>query len=412
MIEQIVLLVAGAALGALFTAVPQTLRNVREKKGARDANRRRELAKSGEIDRWIMNYYDSHGEILYRCTIGDCTKDIPILTTSPWLFFKPIDPGSDWLVEKRAAHRSVPPIDKKLLNHQRLMGSKIWLSLTDSMCFDEVNTDQTPMVFIRPCPYRAIASSIAALQEETYRAVRRMRHPLLHRSTRTPFRDEFFPGLPHPGMRSPRPFSIGSTTVLALLTDHTYEIAIQTRGSNVITAPNMRAVIPNFGFESNELGGRESSFGVVYFNFLKEYLEELHNYEELIGEKSQLRLDPDWFSTLPEAQSLMKLHREGSFTLNYLGIGFDGVSGTAAVALLALVEDVTFGRELKKSMQVNWEVNAPTSTDPSVEFLDAKGSRLSYLHQQGEFQASSAFAISLALEHLEPKLAALAGRNR
>jgi hypothetical protein len=411
MIAQIVLLIAGAVLGALLTAVPQATRNVRKSKSVHDAKRRRELIQSGAIDRWIMDYYDSQGEALYRCKIGDCTREIPILTTPPWLFFRPIDPGSDWLIEKRAAHRTVLPIDKKLISRQQRMGSKIWISSTDSLHFDEINTSKAPIMFIRPCPYRAIASSIATLQEETYRAARRMQYPLPHRSAKTPFRNEFFPGLPHPGTRSLRPFSVGSTTVLALLTDQSYEIAIQTRGSHVLTAPNMRAVIPNFGFESNELGGQESSFGVVYFNFLKEYLEELHNYEELIGDMAHRRLDPDWFSTLPEAQSLTQLHREGRFTLNYLGMGFDGVSGTAAVALLALVEDVKFGEELKKNIRVNWEVNAPTSSSPSVEFLDVRGSRLSYLHQQGEFQASSAFSISLALRHLEPKLAALASRR-
>ena len=87
------------------------------------------------------------------------------------------------------------------------------------------------------------------------------------------------------------------------VTTSSYDIAIQSRSAQVLTAPNAKAVIPNFGLTDNELAGNKSALGILFYNLIKEYLEEMFNYEELIGDVMQRRVDPDWFLELPEART-------------------------------------------------------------------------------------------------------------
>jgi hypothetical protein len=146
------------------------------------------------------------------------------------------------------------------------------------------------------------------------------------RRGRTPVRDTHFPATPAPKQNQSAPFSVGGLAVLALRTTSSYYIAIQSRSAQVLTAPNAKAVIPNFGLTDNELAGNKSALGILFYNLIKEYLEEMFNYEELIGDVMQPRVDPDWFLELPEAQELLRLSQRGLFSVSYLGCKHSGLT--------------------------------------------------------------------------------------
>ena len=150
----------------------------------------------------------------------------------------------------------------------------------------------------------------------------------------------------------------------------------------------------------NELAGNKSALGILFYNLIKEYLEEMFNYEELIGDVMQRRVDPDWFLELPEARELLGLSQRGLFSVSYLGCGIDCLSGTTTIATLAAVEDQEYGRSIKKKMIANWEVDVPAMESPALQFVDMKDARLSNWLDRGEYQSSSAFALALTLPSL------------
>jgi hypothetical protein len=168
----------------------------------------------------------------------------------------------------------------------------------------------------------------------------------------------------------------------------------------VLTYPSTKAVIPNFGLEPN-IGGGVGELSLLFCNTLREYLEEMHNYEDLIGEsREHQRLAPDWFKDLPEAKHLLKLRDEGSFLLEFLGFGFDGLNGTATIALLAAITDVNEAHQLRTSFYVNWEVASANINEPPIIFVDFKSELLRDYVKLNCIQYGSAFTISLASKRL------------
>lgn len=399
--RDLVLLVLGAALGAAFSAVPLMIKKSRALYGAILRARHKRLVSAGLIDRWLLTYYDRRTSI-FSARIGDCERTVPVLSRPEWQYTAEQDPRSEQRVTIRPAALAPFPINRRALRRHRLMGGRLYDAWPESLYLDEVGEEDSRLkLFVRPCNYSQIASALLSLQHETARAARRSNQVLGRFFVRTPLRDRYLPDVPAVGVQRDVPFSIGSTTLLAVKDEvHGYSIAIQTRSPSVITAPNLKAVIPNFGLEANRLGGNQSKYSVVFFNFMKEYLEELFDYEELIGDISQHRLEPDWFEDLPEAETLLAALGRGRFSLEFLGLGIDCLSGTAVLGLLAVADDPTLVEELRTSLTVNWEVASSDSDVAPVEFVGIDDSRLAFWHQTGRYQSSSVFTIALGLAEL------------
>lgn len=400
MLANILYALLGAAFGAVISVLPRAHTGARGWRLKRHLEKRRFIAASGTINQWLIQYYEQHNETLYYADINGQSKYISVLYRHELLFSKILDPRSDWPL-KVEPERSQPfRIDEKVLDTRRELGAVLFRSWRKSMYLDSIDIGGgEPEFLVRPCEYFEIATALINLEEETFKAVLRKRLRTGGRIAKTPFRDTHLRTLPLEGHRQPHPLSIGSNTVLAIKTGEDYQIAIQTRAETVITSPNAKAVIPNFGFEPNVFGAVKSSYGIVYYNFIREYLEELFDYEEIIG-RSKWAQNPDWFLRLPEAKTLLKAISNGRLSLVYLGAGIECLSGTTTMALLAVVDDPEVISELSQQLSPNYEVAKPSTSQIPVEFIGISDSRLGIWHEQGRFQASTGFALALALKFL------------
>jgi hypothetical protein len=391
----------GAVFGILLGALPRGYSGLRRWRLRVTVARRRALATSGAIDRWLLDYYDGYACSLFYSEINGHVRYVPVLYDRSLVFPRVLDPVSDWPLQVEPERLNPFSVDQALLDKRRKMGAILFQSWRKSMYLDSISFEPRPemVVIVRPCEYFEIATALIGLEEETYRSVHRDTRRYRLGRTKNPLRDEHRRNLPVQGGRQLRPLSVGSNTVLAIKAGCDYQIAIQTRAETVITSPNTKAVIPNYGFEPNMFAGRKSSYGVVYYNFIREYLEELFDYDEIIG-RSKWAQNPDWLLRLPEARTLLHAIRTGRFTLVYLGAGIECLSGTTTLALLAIIEDQSVIDELMQRLSPNYEVVTPTTTLVPVEFLSIADPRLGIWHERGKYQASTAFALALALRYL------------
>lgn len=357
--------------------------------------------KSGEMDEWLICYYDKNHVSTFYSRINGIGKHVAVLYDARLVFRKRLNPSEDWPLVVEPERHSPFPVDHGLLNARRRLGAVLFQSWRKSLYLDSIDTGEGEALRIvaRPCEYFEIATALLGLEEETFRGVAHSARRLKIRSMRTPSRDAHRDNIPMSGVKQKAPFSVGSNTVLIVRLGSRYQVAIQTRAETVITSPGAKAVIPNYGFEPNAFSNARSAYGVVFYNFVREYLEELFDYEEIIGRNTWARR-PDWILEFPEAKTLIRALEEGRFTLTYLGMGIECLSGTATVALLALVEDDQVAAELVRQLKPNYEVAPATTSTTPVEFVDIDDSRLAAWHQEGRFQASTAFALALALEYL------------
>ncbi|BAL87775.1 hypothetical protein AMIS_25550 [Actinoplanes missouriensis 431] len=391
----------GALFGAALALVPAAARRLRALRSSRAARRRGDLLRSQRVRDWLLTYYARRGVALFTADINGTTTTIPVIAPDEWIFNRRLEMTADWPLTQRPAPASPPQPDMRAIRRRLRLGTKLYETSQRSLYLDVVQPDEDTLLATRPCRYFALASSLIALEDETFAGAAGG----WWRRIRTPVRDRFLPGPPQAGVARPAPFSVGVLAVFAVRTSHSYEIAIQSRSGEVLTAPNAKAVIPNFGLAENELAGHRSKLGIIGYNLVKEYLEELFDYEELIGEVLERRHDPDWFLNFPEARDLLDREPDGMLTLTCLGIGIDCLSGTTTVAVLVDVEDALFGASLKKKIIANWEVSMPTPGSPPVQFIDHRDSRLSAWHERAEYQPGSAFALALALPELRRRLA-------
>ena len=405
--ENIFYALLGAVFGVVLTITPRIWTQLKHVRTARLLRLRRAATKSGAIDEWLIRYYDEHQVSLFYSSINGIGKYVPVLHDPRLVFTRTLNPREDWPLAVEPERHTQFPIDRRIIDYRRRLGAVLFQSWRKSLYLDaiEVNADGTPTILARPCEYFEIATALLGLEEETFRTTIRATKRLTIRPTKTPLRDGHRLNLPLNGNRQGMPLSVGSNTVLIIRLGNRYQVAIQTRAETVITSPGAKAVIPNYGFEPREFANARSAYGVVFYNFIREYLEELFDYEEIIGRNTWARR-PDWILEFPEAKTLTRALDEGRFSISYLGTGIECMSGTATIALLALVEDDDVAAELVRQLKPNYEVAPATTSITPVEFVDIDDPRLAGWHQDGLFQASTAFALALALEHLRNPIAA------
>jgi hypothetical protein len=396
----------GAIFGVLLASLPALYKSSRHALNQAKTQRRRKIMMDGSVDRWLIEYYDRRGVDLCYSEIGGFGRYIPVSTHTDWIFEREIEPNSEWLVRIGPEPVAPFPIDERLLEARRRMGAVLFQSWRKSAYLDSVSNTPSVGILARPCEYFEIATALIALEEETFVNVLRSGRRFPPRRQQTPLRDRHLRGFPAPTTRLNWPFSVGCHTVLLVEEGDNKEILVQTRGETVITYPGAMAAIPNFGFEPNRYGQNPSKYGCVFYNFVREYLEELFDYEEIIG-RTTWSHDPDWLFDLPEARALMRAHANSGFALSYLGSGIECLSGTMTIALVAVLRDSTAIQQLRRRLTPNYEVALPTTSRTPVEFVRIADPRLALWHESGKFQPSSAFAIGLALK----RLAATPGRS-
>ena len=395
MVKDIVLVILGAFLGYLIPIFVGWFKKHQERLIQREAKNRKHFFQSGALTSWLLGYYHHSISELYSCEIGGFEKRIPFLTKPTWQFVKEIEPETEWLIKFNEGPILRFETDQALLDHRRRIGARLWPDGSQTLYLDRIGETNGLRLHTKACDYLKMATALIKLEDETFKAVRKSGgYP-------TPFRDQHLCNLSEITKDRQIPFSVGCTTALALKSENGYQFVLHTRGSNVITYPNMKSVIPNFGLEPNYIEGSKSHFGIIFHNFLKEYLEELFNYEELIKCIDRQRNYPHWFGDFEEAKELINLYKNNQFSLEFIGFGIDALNGTTNIALLAVVKSIEISSKLRKTFITNWEVKKDSSwKSPPLEFIDYKDPLLREWHENGKLQHGCAFTLSLAIKRL------------
>lgn len=347
MMWDILFLFLGAILGVIFTSIPKWYKRWQEQKLSNAAKTRVFLLENSKmINNWLIRYYKENGNIgdLFDCRIKNFEIKIPFLTKREWQHSYLIPYEKDVLLKYTETAKQEFPVDVSLIDKRKGLGQTLFDS--PALYLDRIEENEASIVLhVKSCDYFQLATSLIRLEEETFKAIRKGTFK------RLPIRNSYISSVSQVQTLLRKPFSVGCAVALALRAEDSYELLIHTRSHATVTFGGSRAVIPNFGLAPIIGGARmlapdatlapsvdgAKSQSLLYYNFIKEFLEELYNYEELINLISSRKANPFWFYDLPEARKLRELIDQDVFSLEFLGFGFDALNGNAIIALLGMI---------------------------------------------------------------------------
>lgn len=388
-------------LGAVLGNIPLLFRRAKDFWSNRQLRWWRDKVSTLDTCSWIVNYYQIHGMAnnLYDCKIGNFEKKIPFFSRPEWQTPQVIDANFHTLDFAYSDCKSFP-VNNRLIKKRKQRGYTLFNETT--LYLDRIEQNESHVKFhVKKCSYFEMASNLIALEDETYACAR-------HRKTRQPaLRNQYFSSLSKVEQLMLKPLSLGCTTALILKTETGWEFVLHTRSQATVTYGGKKAVIPNFGLSVPEqyINGSE----LIKYNFIKEYCEELFNYEELIRVGSSRKIDEKWFYTLPPAKELLDYWGIGVFTLYYSGFGIDAMNGTSNIALTAIINDVKVAENLKLRWEANWEAARECDKEqmhcsdgsPLLEFVDWQSPVLESYLKGNKFQSGSAFTIEKSIAILQ-----------
>lgn len=388
-------LLVGAIIGAIFGYfMPIWYEQTRNHIHQRRVAKRRSLLTDKRVCDWLIEYYERNGNLndLFDCKIGNLEAKIPFLTKDKWQYSSSISPGNDGVLQYAGTADQEFEVNAKLIERRRMLGQTLFNEATLYLdCIEEVG--DSIKLYVKGCEYFQVITSLARLEEETFRGIRKRSFGSL------PIRDSFFPSVLRAQELEMKPFSVGCAVALVIKTENDYELLIQTRSHSTVTYGGSKAVIPCFGL--SPIASTTASSDLLYYNFVKEYCEELFAYEELVTLMGSRRANPYWFYELPEARELQLLLEKEQLVLEFLGFGFDALNGTATIAMLALVQDVEYSTALKRDILVNWEVAERTMSLEPIEFVSVKSPKLEDWLRHKRYHFGSAFTIARVIRRLE-----------
>ncbi len=386
---------------ALFPIVSNKISNY-------NMQRKRRLfdyTKNEDVYRWLIQYYQRQKDVdLYECKFNSVFK-VPFIVCKKWIVFQDVNQISSPLLSKMQNHPS--PVSQTHLElieeRKRLYNQRIFNGNT--LCLKRANNDDTTSqcTGYTEAKYYNLAGCAFELENETYRAVR-------SKKKGTPLRDKFL-STPTAILNSTdnRFVSIGGAVVTCIKRDGKWGLLLHRRSNKVVTAQGLKSVIPQFGFEEimrkEERTFSDQAFGnqgLVIYNIIKEFAEELFGYEELISNiNSQKNL---WnLSDIPEIKEFLDLYKNKKIRIIYLGQGFEALIGTKMLSFLTLIEDEKFSKRIIDYHQLNWESDVIFEQN-DMEFIELSETGIRLLEEyqaQNLLTSVSSFAISRAIQWLQ-----------
>jgi hypothetical protein len=382
-------LIIGTVLGLLL---PLIAKNIQTSYLSRQLELRKRAFSPENIYNWLIKYYDLHHSLndLYNCKIGRFERRIPFITDLRWQFNHTISDKSNDILDYSESEKSNFYINEKLLEQRKRFGQTIFNEPILYIDYIE-DLNDTIKLHVKKCSYFETATSLIELEEETYKAYKKNNFKNLK------LRDNCFSNLAITKQIFHRPINMGCLASFVIKTETSYEILINTRSYSTMTYGGAEAVLPQFGLIPID-GEQKKAQNLIFYNFIKEYCEELFSFDELILKSNVKSTNPTWFYKLDQASELISLWEKGDFNLEYLGFGFDALNGSALITVMALINDVNTGENLKSQIRANWEVESDSKD--SIQFVDIKDKKLEEWLRLNKYQYGSAFVISRTLQKL------------
>jgi hypothetical protein len=329
------------------------------------------------------------------------SSQVPFLTKPAWDAPEilrdtlQITPDQDSILQYDQTLGSEFDINYDLISQRKSLGQRVWDATTIYLDHISGSVKYGNIVFhARPCRYYASLTKMIELENETVFSVKSNDY------LNCILRKQYYSNLLNIESNLLKPLTIGCSVVLAIRTNFGYEIALQTRSEENVTDNNVTTTVPSYGL-SPFIGEIPQQRGLLFYNFLREYLEELHNLRELDqppDSNASSDTSHDSVYNHPEASPFLS----SNFALYYIGFGFILSNGYPTIGLLARLDDIEAGMHIKSIIEPNWEIASGLGTDSgaaSIEFVSIdNNARMRELYPQ--FSPSAVYFINAAVKHL------------
>jgi hypothetical protein len=383
-VKDALLLIAGAVLGLIVDRLWDVGREAHQRSSSQRRAARRQQ-QDDALRSSLLRLYKRSGmdQNLYLTTTFKTAVRTSLLHDATLGVFGPLDGRTDEFVSVIDSRRVEFPSNIRVIKTMRRAGAQLW----DGSLLYAKEVESMPgaraglHVGAGVCNYFAYVTERDRIRRTLDR---RRRSGCVPSDLRTTLASR------------PTPTSLAASVVCVFQASGGREVAIQRRSPSVVSATGKLGVIPLFGLESNRDGTTRSRYGALAYNFLKEFMEEFYDVEELTQAASSAKLHPDWIFDIPITSRVVDEFDAGRLRLRVLGVGFDLRDASLTYALLAHFESPAYLERLKSDLKPSSESKAQSAAEKPINFLPLAGEELTVAAATGQFDSSSVFALDLA----------------
>lgn len=385
-------LLAGAVVGALASLLLTLLYSklegkIEARRVRRFRQRREQRDEGGLLTKNVLRHYsdtDRANELyLARNLVG--TPSIPMLHDESWDFMQPITPESSNGITIESYDPYNHPVNEELVKLLRQSGVRLWNGDISFLLSGKIS-EGAPDLLIGNAKYHGYASLVEHVVTELetigsrWAIGRRRRKPLLNGGL-----SEANRALSRPV----EPLILACSATVLLTAGRSTRLLLQKRSDEVMSLPGMHAVVPTYGVELHESQHARSHRGILFYNFAREFGEEIYGLERVLRMDEVPKFNPDWM--FDELQSIKQLEddvREGILSIRWTGLGVNPRDAICHLPILA--EYAIAEAELKRRMARNFETK-------NFVFVDLHSTDFDDLVEKGKLTTATVHSVDRAL---------------
>lgn len=385
--NELLLLLVGAVLGAILSTVAaEVYSQFRERRLVRRSAERRELRHAldsdGLLSQWIIDFYCRQGfeEYLYRSPSSGVLLDA--ISLDEWQANVDLQPHQ---------FRSIVDVD-----FESPVRRDVDRQIVDRIADSGVNLWDGEILSVKSVDFGERGAHLRAQRRSYFSAITQIGK--IEDALSSDRYDELQRLLPVPPniLDGSVTLSLSACTALVLYSKEGPIIPFQKRSSNVLMGAGMISLIPTFSLEPNGRPGLVSSRNPLFYNFAREFGEELYNLEELIKAGQSRRVSPDWIFDLAELKMIESAYKDGILRLTYLGISVHPRSNSISINLLAEIDVRGKYATVREQLQSNWETVADSAGESGLQLLALDDPIIDHWAATGQLGPPSIITVDMA----------------
>ena len=385
-VNDIVLLFTGGAVGVAMDRLWDPLRaKYTQVRVAIARVHRKRVDNNKQATRELGEFYQKKITVLtpYRATESGREFVLPILSGQDWISVSQLDATSEALIKFDPSAKSrFETLRTRSTKRLALRGARIY---EGQICYvSEYNPTGRPTWTVGVCSYAAYASFLLELEAKG------LSKSYVTRSRRRLFSDPL--ATISEGVR---PVAVGATVALVDGHSRPYSVLLQRRSSEVIVDAGKLSFVPVFGLEPNATSARRSHLGLLQYNVVREFGEELFDLPELIELSRSGRINPDWIRTIEPISNLENSWQSGDVDFYTLGTGIDLLNPSLHIVIAGVSRNPEGWLSLLAEASGNWEIAGARVGSPSLLSVELESAELAKYVNENQLSSTSVFAYDL-----------------
>jgi hypothetical protein len=321
---------------------------------------------------------------IHRTTTRASNVDVPVLPLDKPEWLGPLDPSLDFPFKMTSTDKEKLAYDAAVILRRESMGVRLW---DGSLLYSKNDGPLGGELRVGVCNYFAYVSLADKVFDESKS---RWGEKTLLDILASPER-----GLSGDDARI-RPITIAGSATCVFETTEGRMVAMQRRSHRVVSARGFHAVTPVFGMEPNVAGGRRSAYGILAYNFMKEFLEELFDQEDAqrAGDKPRVD-DVDAIFQSEHGRRLSTELGAHSLQLSCTGVAVDPADGSLDFMILAHFRDPAFFAHVRSGAVGSWESESGDGRS-RITFRPLFSDEVDQLMGRDQMVATSIYSLDLA----------------